>query len=699
MKGKKGKKQLNINVRFDFLTILTYVIGAILLLTLFKLQVIDGLTYRERSNARLVKEVDVEPVRGSIMDRTGSKYASTEISYSLELLKNKLDNKEINEMGNSLLEILERRGQSYNQTFPIDVNTMQFRFLNEEGILKWKQDNKLPATASAKEVYELLKEKYKIEQTDINSIRRILEIRDLYNFGKTTNNLLKISEEINRDTVLEIEEKAYKLNGINITENTKRVYPKENELSHVLGYVSRINSEEYKNRKNDGYNQNDKIGQTGIEKTFEKLLKGSRGKKVIEQDVNGVITNETVIKDPTGGSNVVLTIDSKLQKVTEDSLERTILKMRNGGFGKVYDSKGGSAVVMNVKTGEVLAMASYPDYNPSDFVNGISAEKWRSYNTNLSELLNRSIQSTYAPASTFKMVTAIAALNENVTTSVELINDTGEYPRAHRPVCWIFGLYGTGHGRLNIVGALKNSCNYFFYEVGGRLGIDRLAKYARYFGLGVKTGIEIVGEAEGMVASHEAAAKQKQTFTEGGLLSASIGQSYNSFTPLQMAKYISILANGGNYVRPTIIKSINNSNGTRLSKEEVNKVVEELTGYTDNNIEKIDINKEHIDTVLEGMRSVTGDRGGTAYSVFKDFNIEVGGKTGSAEAGYYTNGLFAGFAPFHNPEIAIITIIENGTVGFHTAEVVRDIMIEYFGMNVTHIKEDMSVQKEGEYII
>lgn len=187
--------------------------------------------------------------------------------------------------------------------------------------------------------------------------------------------------------------------------------------------------------------------------------------------------------------------------------------------------------------------------------------------------------------------------------------------------------------------------------------------------------------------------------TEGGELSAAIGQSYNSFTPIQMARYISTLVNGGKQVKPTIVKSVINSNNVRLSREQIKEIIEQKTGYKDENYKDIEFQKEHLKSVLEGMRSVTGDRGGTAYSVFKDFNIEVGGKTGSAEAGNMTNGLFVGFAPFNNPEIAIVTVIENGVVGFHTAEVVRDIMIEYFGMNMKEIKENMSATTENEYIM
>lgn len=373
--------------------------------------------------------------------------------------------------------------------------------------------------------------------------------------------------------------------------------------------------------------------------------------------------------------------------------------MRNGTYGKVYHAKGGSALVMNVKTGEILSMVSYPSFNPSSFIGGISQQDWIKYNTRLKELLNRSIQEIYPPASTFKMITSIAALNEGKVTKNEYINDTGQYPRAHNPKCWIYSMYGHGHGRLNVVGALKNSCNYFFYEMGERLGIEKLSEYIKYFGFGSKTGIELIGESEGMIASIETAEKRGEKFTEGGLLSAAIGQSYNSFTPLQMAKYMSVLVNEGKVVRPTIIKSVINSNGTRISKEDINKEIDPIIGYKEEPREEKNFKKEDIKTVLEGMRAVTGERGGTAYSVFKDLPFEVGGKTGSAEAGNNTNGVFVGFAPFNNPEIAVVTVIENGKVGFHTSEVARDIMLNYFKKAVIEIKEDMQAKQEGEFLI
>ena len=398
------------------------------------------------------------------------------------------------------------------------------------------------------------------------------------------------------------------------------------------------------------------------------------------------------------GSNVVLTIDSKLQKVVEDALEDNIEKIRNGGFGKSYDAKGGSCVVMNVKTGEVLAMASYPDYNPQSFADGISVEEWNSYANNTSyPLLNKTIQSAYEPGSIFKMVTAIAGLESGNITLTEKINDTGVYQKYRTDwKCWYYTDYHIGHGYLNVIGAIEKSCNFFFYETADRMGIDILDKYAKYFGLGTKTEIELPSEVSGILASKEYAKSINKNWNPGDTINAAIGQGYNKFTPLQMTKYISMIANGGKNIDVSIIKTIQNSDGTEVSKEEINKFVNEKLGLTnDEQNEEIKLNSDYLDAVKLGMKSVTSGESGTAYVRFKDFNIEVGGKTGSAEAGQdknnkdIVNAWFAAFAPYDDPEIAVVVMVENGGHGNYTAEAVRNIIAEYFGMNTQNVTEDM----------
>ena len=466
--------------------------------------------------------------------------------------------------------------------------------------------------------------------------------------------------------------------------------------SHILGYASKIGSEEYQKKK-DEYNQNDIIGKTGIEAVFEKYLKGKNGTKQIDMAVDGTITAEVVEKEAVAGSNVVLTIDSQLQKIAEEALKDNIEKIKNGGFGKSYDAKGGSCVVMNVKTGEVLAMASYPDYNPQSFADGISNEEWKSYNENKSyPLLNKCIQSAYEPGSIFKMVTAIAGLESGNISLTEKINDTGVYKKYGAEwKCWYYTDYHRGHGYLNVIGAIEKSCNFFFYETAERMGIDTLDKYATYFGLGKKTGIELPSETAGTLASKDYVKSIKGSWNPGDTINAAIGQGYNKFTPLQMTKYISMIANGGNDVDVSIVKTIQNADGTEVLKDEINEYVKEKLGLTEENNENITLNKDYVNAVREGMKSVTSGESGTAYVRFKDFNIKVGGKTGSAEAGKDANGndivnaWFAAFAPYDDPEIAVVVMVENGGHGNYTAEAVRNIMAEYFGMNTQNVTEDM----------
>lgn len=442
---------------------------------------------------------------------------------------------------------------------------------------------------------------------------------------------------------------------------------------------------------------NDYIGKSGIEYIFEDYLRGEEGTRQVDMDINGTKIAEYDTKEAIQGSDVVLTIDANLQKVAEDALAKNLEKMRNGSFGEVCDAERGAVVVTNVKTGEILAMVSLPDYEPQLFLNGISDEKWSEYQSN-NALYNVAAQGSYAPGSIFKMITAIAGLESGAITTTELINDTGVYPYGHNPVCWIWTLYHYGHGLINVSDAIKKSCNFFFYEIGYRIGIETLEKYAKYFGLGEKTGVEVLSETSGILAGKTYYDKIGKTWYLGNTLSAAIGQAENSFSPLQIAKYISMLTNGGKNIDLTLVKTIINQDGTKVSDEEIQEYVDKKLGRVNESKEDLNISQENLDAILEGMRSVTNESGGTAYSVFRNFNIEVGGKTGSAEAGNKTNGWFVGFAPFDNPEISIVVFVEGGKHGSYTAEVARDIITEYFGMDSEKVVEDSSISTYNQTI-
>jgi len=402
--------------------------------------------------------------------------------------------------------------------------------------------------------------------------------------------------------------------------------------------------------------------------------------------VDGTITGEYVSENAIAGSDIVLTIDSNLQQVTEKSLEECINKIKSGGFPQKYDAQGGAAVVMNVNTGEVLATASYPTYEPQWFVGGISQENWAYLRDDARHpQLNKAIQATYEPGSIYKMVTAIAGLETGAITSKETIRDTGIYTKYKDMKdsfkCWYYASYGRGHGYLNVTQALQHSCNYFFFETGDRMGIENLAKYALHFGLGKKTGIELPSEKSGSLAD-------KLVNGKGDALNASIGQGDNGFTPMQIAKYVSSIANGGTVINPTIIKSVLNSDGTELSREKIENYTNEKLGLQEQTDDGIVISAESIEIAREGMRMAASEAGGTAYKVFKNFNIEVAGKTGSAEVpgkdiydNDKVNAWFVCFAPYEKPEVAVVVMIENGGHGNYAAEVARDVLTQYFGMN------------------
>jgi len=686
----------SINFRYNTITIFTYLIGIILIVQLFNLQIVHGAKYREESNTRLTRESTLEATRGEILDRSGNVLVSSSQKFNLELYKSKIDTNALNDSILKIIQVLEKYNVSYVDSFPIKIDPFEYT-IADTNLSNWKSNNGIDENATAEEAFYKFKDKYKIQNTDISEIRKIIAIRyAIVQEGYSSTKSLTIAKDIPREAVAEFSEEGDEFPGINISVQPVRQYKQGTLASHILGYASKIGSEEYQKKK-DEYNQNDIIGKTGIEAVFEKYLKGKNGTKQIDMAVDGTITAEVVEKEAVAGSNVVLTIDSQLQKIAEEALKDNIEKIKNGGFGKSYDAKGGSCVVMNVKTGEVLAMASYPDYNPQSFADGISNEEWKSYNENKSyPLLNKCIQSAYEPGSIFKMVTAIAGLESGNISLTEKINDTGVYKKYGAEwKCWYYTDYHRGHGYLNVIGAIEKSCNFFFYETADRMGIDTLDKYATYFGLGRKTGIELPSETAGTLASKDYVKSIKGSWNPGDTINAAIGQGYNKFTPLQMTKYISMIANGGNNVNVSIVKTIQNADGTEVSKDEINEYVKEKLGLTEENTENITLNKDYVNAVREGMKSVTSGESGTAYVRFKDFNIKVGGKTGSAEAGKDANGndivnaWFAAFAPYDDPEIAVVVMVENGGHGNYTAEAVRNIMAEYFGMNTQNVTEDM----------
>ncbi len=689
------EKNRNDRVRYNILTTIVYIAGIILLIQLFNLQIIHGAEYRETSNSRLTRESVVKAARGSIKDRTGVELVRTETGYSVEIYSTKVSNEELNSAIKLFIEILEDNEDSYIDNLPITVDPFEFTSTDEETQKQWKAENELDENLTAEQVFYALKEKYEITEEDVAIARKIMTVRyEISSIGYSSTRSVTIAKNISNTSAVQIREQNAKLAGINVITEPIVSYTSGNLASHILGYVGAISGEEYSTRK-DTYRNDDIIGKDGIQKVFEEYLKGTDGVKQVDMTVDGAITSEYISEEAVAGSDVILTIDANLQKVAEDALEQNIKDIADGKYGEGNDADAGAVVVMNVNTGEILAMASYPDYNPERY-----SEEYDP-NDETGKYYNRAIRSIYAPGSTFKMVVASAALDTGEITTKTRINDTGVYPYGDGQACWYYRSYGVGHGYLNLTQAIKYSCNYFFYDLGYRMGIDIIAKYAGRYGLGKRTGVELMGESSGIVASREYANSiGYTTWYPADTLSAAIGQSFNSYTPIQMARYISMVANGGKNVDVSIIKSIINPDGTEVSREEIENFVKDTVGTENELTEDLNITEENLDAIREGMKGVTSEAGGTAYSTFADFDIAIAGKTGSAQTGIdgEAHGWFVGFAPYDEPEIAVVVLVEKAGSGGNTAIVAKEIMEEYFGMNSEKVTEDKNAQSSTESV-
>lgn len=694
---KKKIKKENVNLRFNILTVLVYIVGIILLIRLFNLQIVHGAEYRETSNTRLSRESTLEATRGDILDRTGNVLATTKTTFNISLYKTKSDDETLNKCILNITNLLSKNKADYPDNFPIN-DEKKYTIKGEE-LKKWLKNYKLNENTKEEEAIKFFVKKYKITNQDWKDIKKIIAIRyEITTKGYSSTKSLKIAKNVSRKIVAQISEKNTDYPGITISTDSERVYGYKNLASHIIGYIGRIGQEEYNASKESSnpYKNDDYVGRTGIESMFEDYLRGKDGKEEIEMSVDGAVTGSSVTQDAIQGSTVVLTIDAKLQKIAEDALKKNIEKIKKGGFGKKYNAEGGSVVVLDVKSGEIRAMASYPDYDPNIWVGGISTEDYNKIKKK-NALFNKAISGAYEPGSVFKMATAIAGLESGAISKTEKINDTGIYKRYndYQPRCWIYNQSHHGHGYVNVKQAIQKSCNFFFFETAYRMGINKLDKYAKYFGLGNKTGVELPSETTGILASPDTI----KNWAGGKTLQTAIGQQ-SVFSPLQIAKYTAIVANGGKQINPTLIKNILNSDGTEESKNHVKKFVKQKLNLKNDDSSDIKLSKDNIKIVLEGMKSVAQD-GGTAYNIFKDFEIEIGGKTGSAEApGNKVNAWFTGFAPYDNPEICVVVMVENGGHGNYTAEVVREIIAEYFGMNINsdEIQENNKAERYTESI-
>jgi len=413
-----------------------------------------------------------------------------------------------------------------------------------------------------------------------------------------------------------------------------------------------------------------------VEKAFEDQLRGVDGQLTVVEDSEGNVIDEYVSKEPIAGNDVYLTIDIEYQKIVEDSLDANIAYIRALAEDKEgeldgEDARAGAFTVMNIKTGAVLAVASNPTFDLSTF-----DEDYASLSKNSSSpLFNRALNGAYTPGSVFKPGVAVAALNEGIITPYTEIMDEGVYryyeETGFAPRCWINLMFGSSHGLLNVTEAIQVSCNCFFYEVGRRLGIEKMNEYCKGYGLGEHTGIEL-DEAVGTLGGPEYRIEHGlNAWSPGDTVQAAIGQMDNTFTPLQLSCYISTLVNGGTRYGAHILQDVrSHATGAIIYKVQTEA------------LNKMMLSDEAVSVVLNAMKNVTEDTG-SAARLFTGYPLAVGGKTGTAQVSENksANAVFTAFAPFDDPEIVGTTVIEQGAGGTDAGYAVRDVFTHYFNLD------------------
>lgn len=626
---------------------------------LFNLQVVNGEELRKVSEDKLYMSMSIKAPRGDIVDRYGKKLATSKTGYSLQIENTSSDKKEFAEMIFNLIKLLENEIEITDQ-LPVTYKQPFTFTIDEKKEKEWKKKYGLDEALTAEETVLKLADIYGVNEYYTNEQKRKVSglIFDMKLRGFSIYNPYTLAQDVSASVVAIVKENSDLLKGAKIVESSVRVYPNGTLAAHTLGSVGVIYQEEYEKLKGKNYSMDAIIGKQGVELAFEEYLKGKDGIKGFEQTIDGlsdVVTSMPAEK----GDNVYLTIDFSIQRAMEEALEQTVKNIQQS----VSDCNAGSAVCIDINSGEILGIASYPSYVPSE------------YNKKYNELIknpanpvwNRAIGGAYEPGSTFKMLTGIAALEEGIIGPYDTILDEGVYKyfNDYRPQCMEWK-YGKTHGYVDMAKALEKSCNYYFFDIGRRLGIDKLNEYQKMFGFGEKTGIEIGGEVTGVVASPEYRKKMGGTWNPGDILQASIGQSDNLITPIQLANYVAAIANGGTLYKPHLLKYVKDSETGDVIKEQKPVVKSEIK-----------LKADTVDAIKRGMRRVADE--GTASSVFADFFIEVAGKTGTAEVSRGSNnGIFVAFAPYDDPQIAIAVVIEHGTGGYLAAPVAKAVFEEYF---------------------
>lgn len=690
--------------RLAAIFVLTALLTAVYFIALYKLQIIDGKAYYEESVNNRVSVESVPAARGSLLDRYGRVLVENRVCNNLVIDEQKLFYTEGLDPNATILELVNtitRFGDSYTDTLPI-TKTPPFEYTEMTDIQRtmltaYLKDKKLDENTTAVELMAYMRGRYDIDNSYTAEETRIIagvryEINGRYSAGFSTSDYI-FAEDVSMELITTLMENN--VQGFNVVSSYVRDYNTA-YAAHVLGYTGMMNGEEYKEYSKKGYKLNAQVGKDGAEYAFEEYLHGSDGEARVTRTATGVTTSTVYTTEPEPGNNVYLTIDIGMQEAAENALNSFCTSInaereasneeleRYGGSPDDFQKliTGGGAVAVDVKTGEPLAIASWPSYDPENVMELLTDVG----GTENAPLFNRALQGTYAPGSTFKPLVAIAALNEgkiDLSTTIECEGIFRKYEDAgYAPKCWI---YGKGsHGTLTLQDAIKVSCNYYFYTLADYLQISLIAKYAKLFGLGESTGIEL-GESIGQMSTDQYTQEHfGRDMYAGDTLAAGIGQAFSLFTPMQMAEYCAAIANDGHRYSASILKSVRSYDYTETVYE---RKAEELS--------TVETKDEYFQAVREGMRGVVSDPlAGSVYAVFADAPYTVAAKTGTAQTGSDNetdnNGFFICFAPYDDPEIAVAVAIEKAGSGSSTAQVARQILDYYFSFR------DSTAALEGE---
>ena len=678
------------------------VILAAFFFVLYDVQCVNGQAYLNKASYSVARTENVSAARGELSDCYGRILVSNKTSYEVTLDTSLMGTlEERYAILASLLEICREQDVEWKDSLPVTDyapfgytlneatkgEVTRLRKLSEEmGWGKWsctvvpggvdaetgEQLDPIEVwtpALTAPQLIATMREEYQLDEylpdltdKEVRALIGVLYELDLRKKEITYSEYV-FADEVDITFITVVRE--HKLTGVVIEAEAVRQY-QTTSAAHILGRISAVTAEQWEGdgktegyRDKEGYSYNDKVGQDGVEKAFEEYLHGISGTRAVETDANGKVTNESWISKPEPGYNVSLTIDIRLQEAVEQTLANHI--------GLLEESAGGAAVVVDM-TGGVLAMASYPDYDLSTYSQSFSELA----TDPLKPLYNRATQGTYMPGSIFKMVTAVAALEEGVIGPRSKIEDTGVFTGytsdvTLAPKCWIYRQKGTTHGVETVADAIRDSCNVFFYELGYRMGIETLGKYAKMFGLGSYTGIEIP-ERTGYVAGPETSAILGVDWYEGATTAASIGQENNLYTPIQLANYIATLVNGGTHYEVHLLKSVKSADYGEVIYEHEPVV-----------LDSIDIEDKNLEAVKQGMYEVTQ----SSSSIARHFNqlpVKAGAKTGTAQVNNNTstNATFVCFAPYDDPQVALCLVVEKGSSGASLAAMAAEILQFYF---------------------